>query len=347
MTWLARATLLAALTETVVLRVATRTAIHVPGIEQLAAPYGVVAGVGRWAHHAASLLVALTLVALGRSLVGQGRRAEAAAAGLVLVTAVAARLGAVDDLTLAMAVGAAVAGLAAAAVRCGAGPRLPVALFAAAFTVSAVHAVTQALSGAGALRPASTVPLLVVAEVLVLAATVGLPAALPGVSRRDLAMGVVAGLVVLAAFTASTATSTILLLWTFGLAGYLPVAVYAVAAGALVAGLGALGRGSQPDRMVGLALVALGGVGLHSSYQSGLVVAGLALLVASAPVVATTTARATGGGRARAATFPAVPRPPPQRSVGNPAASQALMPPSTLTTRRPPAASRLAATDER
>ncbi|HEX6237736.1 MAG TPA: hypothetical protein VFZ68_11110 [Acidimicrobiales bacterium] len=287
--WLAAVTVAAALTETVLLRLATRTAIHIPGIEQVATPYGVFASIGRFAHYAASLLVALTLVLLAGLLVRRGHPVAAAAVGLVVVAAAAARVGLVSDVGLALAAGTGVAGLVAWVVRAGSRRRLPVALFGVAFVAAAVHATVQHLSGAGALRPRSTAWLMLTAEAAVLVAVLALPLVVR-LGRRDVVAGAAAGGLVFAVFTANTATSTILLLWTFGLAGYVPGAVYAVAAGVLVAALRALAR-THRDLAVSLALVALGGIGLHSSYQTALVVCGLALLVAtetrrSAPVAA-------------------------------------------------------------
>ncbi|MFP3900359.1 MAG: hypothetical protein ACLFXM_05865 [Acidimicrobiia bacterium] len=287
--WLAGVTAAAALTETVLLRLATRTAIHIPGIEQVATPYGVFASIGRFAHYAASLLVAVTLALLAGLLVRRGHPVAAAAVGLVVVAAAAARVGLVSDVALALAAGAGVAGLVAWVVRAGSRRRVPVALAGVAFVAAAIHATAQHLSGAGALRPHSTAWLLLAAEAVVLAAVLVLPLVVR-VRRRDLLVGAAAGGLVLAVFTANTATSTILLLWTFGLAGYVPAAVYAVAAGVLVAVLRALAR-EHRDLAVSLALVALGGIGLHSSYQTALVVCGLALLVATETRWMTTSSR--------------------------------------------------------
>ena len=84
-----------------------------------------------------------------------------------------------------------------------------------------------------------------------------------------MAVGAGVGLAVFGAMAGSSATTRILLLWTFGLPGYLPAVVYAVVAGFLAAGLLGARRDSR-DLAVGLGFLVAGGIGLQDSYQSAL-----------------------------------------------------------------------------
>ena len=276
--WIAGPALAAAITELVLLRLTTRSAIHIPGIEAVAGPYRAVSITGRYAHHAAAVLVAVTLVLLARLLAARGHRVQAAAVGAVVVASAAARLDVIDRTALTLAVGAAVVALTASVAVSG-GKRLavPIGLFAAAFVASTVHAVVQDLAGTGDLRPRSTIGLLVVAEVMLVVAALVLPGAVHARDRRAVAVGAGVGVVVFGAMAGSSATTRILLLWTFGLPGYLPAVVYAVVAGFLAAGLLGARRDSR-DLAVGLGFLVAGGIGLQDSYQSALVVCGLAML---------------------------------------------------------------------
>ena len=99
------------------------------------------------------------------------------------------------------------------------------------------------------------------------------------IDRVSAATGILVGLLALSMFVGGgAATSRFLLLWNEGLSGTLPGTVYAVAAGALALTFVALLRSQQTMAAMGVALLIAGGVGLHNTYQTGLVVAGLAAL---------------------------------------------------------------------
>lgn len=277
--WFAGATLLAALTELTLLRLVTRTAIHIPGIEEFRSPYHLVSSAGRFAFYAASVLVAITLALLVRVLAQRGMRAEATASGAMILAAVAARLGLVTGTALTAVVGLTVVTLSVrvAIAHKRLGPSI--GLFGAAFLAAALHALAQNLSGAGSLQPGSTTVLLFGAETLLVVALVSLHR-VAATDRRDRAIGVAAGLVVFGVFAASSATTKMLMLWTFGLSGYFPAAVYAVAAGVLAMVLSSTSRHNRSLALT-LGLLATGGLGIHSSYQSAMVVCALALLTLS------------------------------------------------------------------
>ncbi len=63
----------------------------------------------------------------------------------------------------------------------------------------------------------------------------------------------------------------------------LPSVAYAGAAGCLAATLAALARARNGLAVAGLVLLVTGGIGLHSTYQSGLVITGMALLAMALP----------------------------------------------------------------
>ncbi|MDZ7678247.1 MAG: hypothetical protein U5K29_06825 [Acidimicrobiales bacterium] len=279
--WLAGPALIAALVELALLRLATRTAIHIPGIQELAGPYQVVSSVGRFAFYAGAVLVAVTLALLVPLLTRHDKRAEACALGAVVLAAVATRFDVITGTALAVVVGGAVAVLAFGLALADPRLRAFVGLFGAAFLAAVAHAIAQDLSGAGSLRPRSTSELLAASELLLLVGVVAL-ALVVRTDGRDRLVGAGIGLIVFGALTASAATTKILILWTFGLPGYLPPLFYAAAAGLMAA---VLTSAVRRDRAlaIGLGLLAAGGVGLHSSYQSMLVVCGLALLVLLPP----------------------------------------------------------------
>ncbi|MFP4512141.1 MAG: hypothetical protein ACLFRV_04235 [Acidimicrobiales bacterium] len=275
--WLAGPTLAAALVELALLRLATRTAIHIPGIQELAGPYQVVSSVGRFAFHAGAVLVAITLALLVPLLARHDKRAEACAVGAVVLAAVAARFDVITGVALAVMVGGAVAVLTLRLALTDSRLRAFAGLFGTAFVAAAAHAIAQDLSGGGSLRPRSTSELLAASELLLLVGVVAL-ALVVRTDGRDRLIGAGVGLVVFGALTASAATTKILILWTFGLPGYLPPLFYAAAAGLTAAVLASAARRDRAFA-IGLALLVAGGVGLHSSYQSMLVVCGLTLLI--------------------------------------------------------------------
>lgn len=276
----------AAAIELVVLRSFTRTAIHIPALEQLAAPYRAITWFGRFDYYVAVILLA---VALPASVVALGRRSPRAgmaagvAIGLFAAAAAFARLGlAGDTLTGWLAIASVVAMALVFAAR---SPRRAVvlAIYAAAFALAGTsvfadtrHAGTQLWS----------------AEVLAVAAGVLAPAAFRvGVTRGTVAAGILAGSFAFALLVGSGPTTRILLLWNEGMTGALPAAAYAAAAAALAATLLALARRGELLAATGLLLVVMGGVGLHNTYQTGLAVIGLAVLAVAAQPAALAASR--------------------------------------------------------
>lgn len=280
--WLVPATAATAVAELLVLRVFTRTIIHIPGAQDAAVVLGLVADAGRFAYYLAAVLLVITLALLVGDLVRRGSPRAVTAAATVLMfiaTSTVARAGLVSDLLVATATGACVLTLACVVTSSAHGyGRLLAICFVAGYACSTVF---TALSPTPLRvdRVAGSPTLLFVAEALVLAGATLLPLVVR-VRRDRLAalVGLVAGLGVLGMLTANASTTKILLLWNIGLSGYFPDVVYAVAFGALVYTVIALARSGNHLRSLAILLVLAGGIGLHSTYQTGLVVAGLGVL---------------------------------------------------------------------
>lgn len=281
--WLVPATAATAVAELLVLRVFTRTIIHIPGAQDATAVLGLVADAGRFAYYLAAVLLVITLVLLVGDLVRRGSARSMTAAATVLMfiaTSTVARAGLVSDLLLATVTGACVVTLTCLVTTTvhGYGRRVLPICFVAGYACSAAY---TALSPTQLRvdRVTGSPTLLFLAEALVLAGATLSPLLVH--ARRDrlaALVGLTAGLGVLGMLVANASTTKILLLWNIGLSGYFPDVVYAVAFGALVYTVIALARSGNHLRSLAILLVLAGGIGLHSTYQTGLVVAGLGVL---------------------------------------------------------------------
>jgi len=276
----------ASVIELMVLRAFTRTAVHIPALSALQRPYEFISTFGRYSYFVA---VVLLLVAFPVAVVALWCRgdfaARMAAAALLLFSfvAVAARSRAVDILVLdALTIGAVVLAAAAVASRGQWRASLVVAAFAAAFALQGTSSFLQDAASQG-LASFETRWLLWAAEWLALLFAAAAPL---GFAVRPSRWGLVLSIAV-AAFTfavllANGSTFKVLLLWNEGLAGTLPSAGYAVAAGSLTAAVFGLLQHRRALPAAGLVLLISGGIGLHSTYQTGLVLAGLAVICLAA-----------------------------------------------------------------
>ncbi len=278
----------ASLVELLVLRTFTRTAVHIPALQAFAGPYEVVAWFGRYSYYVAVVLLLaalpLTAAALWRRR-SPATRFAAFQVGLFLVVAVGARAGAITglELNLVSVTAVGLAALSAFGTRDGR-TAVAVGAFGLAFALSGSHTVLQE---AAEERIAVVDPrwLLTAAEAVAIVFAVVAPAALRAApTRRALVLAGMAGLLTLGMMLGNGSTTKVLLLWNEGISGIFPSVVYAAAAAALCATTaGLLGQG-RVLAAVGLALLVTGGIGLHSTYQTGLVLVGLgALLLASYP----------------------------------------------------------------
>ena len=276
---------LAAAVELLVLRSFTRTAIHIPALESFAGPYRVISSVGRFDYYLAAVLLVLALpvaaVALG-AVAGRPGVLAAAGVGVFAVAATMTRLDALDEILLAVATCVAVATVACALVLIDVRAGALAALYAAAFALSAGSAILQA-AGQYGLPRTDVRSLLWLAEALAVACALASAWAL-GIKRTRSATiaGAAAALLTFALLLGGAATTKILMLWNIGLSGVLPSVLYAAAGGVLVVTVVALARQGRGLAAAGVTLVAIGGIGLHSTYQSGLVVVGLAALCIAA-----------------------------------------------------------------
>ncbi len=277
-TLLAAALVLSAALEFLLLRLVTRSLVHIPGVGVIDGPFTLLAESGRLAYYAASVLLVVLL--LGFALRAAPRRSmpqSAAALGLGLFTtaAAAALAGAVTDLQLgALSLVAIALLLPRALISAGLRGAPTIAAFTAAFVLVGAFTLAPLI---GTRSPADTL-LAAEALALVFAITSPLLIAAPRDRTATVAAALV-GLIVLLGLIGNPAASKNLALWSIGLAGYFPATAYAIGAGALAYTLTAGLRhdGSRPMAL-GLALLILGGLGFHSTYQTGLVIAALAVI---------------------------------------------------------------------
>ena len=286
--WLDRPALLIAATvavagELLVQRVLVRIAVHIPGAPVLRRPYEVVSTSGSTLFTAATLLVLLALALTAWRLAGRLRTPSAvvvlgALAAFPLAGVLAGVAGATSGLEFPLALLDAFAltvlgVLLLTTTRRRA--RLVGALVAAGLLAGVASAVVAALGLAVA------TPLSAVGEtVLLISALVAPLALLRGVAvrrREALVAAAVASVVVLLQM-ANPATIGILMLWGLGLTGSLFAPLYWGAAGAIALAAVVLMRQRRMAMAIALLLIAMGGYGLHNTYQSTVQLLGLALL---------------------------------------------------------------------
>lgn len=286
--WAGAGLVATAIAEFLLLRLFTRTAIHIPGIQELTTAYTLLAEIGRLGYFAATILLAALLFTLGPTIARTRSWAGGiAAAGLAFygVVAALAAAAAIDDTPLAICSLLAVLSITPwAAQHLPRAGVIPIALYAAAFSLAALFAIGQSTADS-VLRDSD---LLLIAEASALGFAALAPLLIPGRDRLAIALALLVGLVATGLLIGNESTSKVLALWSVGLAGYFPALVYGVAAaGATYAAITSW-RAGRPLLAVGLVLVLLAGVGLHSTYQTGLAVVGLAFIGAGARPTPTT-----------------------------------------------------------
>jgi hypothetical protein len=267
--------------EFVFLRTATRTLVHIPGLGRFETPIRALAEVGRWGYYLAIVTMIGLLGALAYKGLRQGsRRGQVAglATALYLLLAGAGRAGVLGQDALGWASLAIVALLAAVAWR---GARtIPITLFALASLAAGVSVLGQ---GTGGGLTGQEVDVLVLsAEVLLVLAAVTTPLLLEaGPTRSGVVIGLVTAFIGIGALVSGGPTLSILVLWNLGVPGWLSGVAYALALGALTATLWTALATRNWLTSVGLLLMVAGGIGVISTYQTGLVIAGILLLDSS------------------------------------------------------------------
>ncbi len=266
--------------ELLILRTLTRTAIHIPALQNLQGPYELLTNFGHYAYYVAVTLLIPVLALLAFQVRNRG---SAAIFAIFLFLAVSAAALASDmdrvilDSTSVLAVGILAATLV---MRAGISKRtIPLLGFGTAFLFSGVYTATPDLTRVG-VSLSQSAHLLDGAELFGLLFAISSPLLVGRNEGRSakIAAFIIGGIALLF-FLGNGSTSRFLLLWNVGLSGTLPGLFYAVAAGALAWTIVALYRSDRALEATGLLLLVIGGIGLHSTYQSGLVIAGLATLL--------------------------------------------------------------------
>lgn len=271
---------LAALTELVLLRIATRTFVHIPGLDVVAGPLSVVAEAGRLAFYLTVVLLTALLVATLSSLVketGPSRRMLMGGVGVILLSSFLAFVGGASPTMTGWMSLIAIGLVAFAAVTTG-WRAVSLVLWATALALIATGALLQ--GSGGGLEGGEVGGLLLAGDLVSVAAATTLPLLLGSrPSLKALTAGLVAMSVIAAALWTASSTISILVLWSFGIPAALPPLLYGVGAGAAVATVwSAVERGRTP-LAAAVVLLSAGGFSLISTYQTTLVVAGLALAV--------------------------------------------------------------------
>jgi hypothetical protein len=225
----------------------------------------------------AAVLVAGCLPLAALALGGRCGRAgllAAAGIGVFAMTAFATRAGILGELlppalvTLSLAL--IVLGIAFVHRRLA----IALAVYVAAFALASADAVGAHATGRN---------LLWASEVVAVAAAISLFFAFRiGRDRRSARFGLAAAALTAIVLIAGASTAKILLLWNQGMTGTLPAIAYAAAVGLIAATIAGLVQQRRWLAASALLLIVLGGLGLHSTYQSGLAVIGLAGLMLSA-----------------------------------------------------------------
>ena len=268
---------IASAVELAILRLLTRTAIHIPALDQLQTPYAWLSDGGRYAYFVviALLLPVLALLALR---LGASSRLATAAVTLFVAAALGATFDVLHRAILDVATIVSIAMLVAAISlqlpkRTAA---IPVASYGFAAGIAGLYVAMPSIADLGFPARQPTM-LLTGAEYLAVAFAVTSPLLVArSMDRTSQWAGAGVGLMALLLFLGNGATMRFLLLWNAGLSGVLPGVVYAIAAGALALTVVALARRGAVLAAAGILLLITGGIGLQSTYQSGLVVAGLA-----------------------------------------------------------------------
>lgn len=266
-----------ALVELVLLRSGTRTLVHIPGLGRYDVSIGVLNEVGRMAYYLSVVLLVATLGYIGYSLWRVGTlpaRAASAFAIFFLLMAAAGRMGVVTVPVVGWFSLTATVAIAAIAWR---GVRsIPIGLFIASWSIAAWSVLGQGVGGG--LSGRSVDVSIVVAESLLILAGVTAPLlARRGVGRPGLVAGVVAFVAVAAGFSLGGSTLAILALWNLGVPGWFSPLAFGLAFGGLVTATWSSLAAGERLTAVSIGLLVAGGVGTISTYQTGLVLAAIAI----------------------------------------------------------------------
>ncbi|HSL26564.1 MAG TPA: hypothetical protein VLA54_09815 [Acidimicrobiia bacterium] len=274
--WIPLATGAVAVVELVVLRIATRSFVNIPGLDRWATPLRAVGEAGRVSYYVAVVLTVVTWgwVLRNSAATNFGPRMLLAAATVGFAGAAAAyRLGVLGGEAMGWASLASVAALAMVAEP--GRRRIPVVLFGGAAVLTGLGT----YFGASGIAQLTLSALLVGGEVLAVAAGISAPLVLgERLTRRATGLGLAVAFAATLALAWRPSPFRVLVLWSFGMPVSLPAWTYGLAAGLVTATVWQAWSNRRWGMVGGLLLLFSGGVGLISTYQSALVVAGLAAL---------------------------------------------------------------------
>jgi hypothetical protein len=155
--------------------------------------------------------------------------------------------------------------------------RLSPVLFVSAFVLSGTPSIL------GKVTPGLGMPvtgLWWVAEAVAIGAAVGLVTRASGpIAWRSVLVSLGAACLTLVSLIAQPAATKTLMLWNLGLAGYLHPVVYAVAIACVAYAAQHAWRFGDRSVAVGVAFIAAGGIGLHSTIQSAAFLMGVVILL--------------------------------------------------------------------
>ncbi|HEX6146549.1 MAG TPA: hypothetical protein VF083_07205 [Acidimicrobiia bacterium] len=266
------------LAELFLLRTATRTLIHIPGVGDLEAPIRVVAEVGRFAYYLAVVSVTVTLAILGLRHVRSASPWRVIAGVMtlaLLLIAAAVRLEGVRPETagwLTLVVLVVVTSTTWRGVE-----SIPVGLFVLGSVAAGWSSLGQ-VAGSGLTGTQVDMLVLAAESLLVLAgATSPLLLGRPP-TRSALVAGAGATVLIAAASAGGASTFSIMVLWNLGVPGWLPGIAFALAFGGVVTAIWSAMASGDRVTATGIVLLLGGGVGLISTYQTGLALAAILLL---------------------------------------------------------------------
>lgn len=269
---------LAVVAELVLLRTGTRALIHIPGLGQFETPIRALAEAGRFSYYLAVVLLLVTLAYMAYRGLRRHDPARRVTGALVIVFLGLALGARVDLISSALGGFASLGVLVAVTVFTWRGIRwLPVGLFMLASTAASWSVFGQ--GAGGGLSGAQVDWLVIAAEASLLLAAVTSPMLADNrLTFPSVLAGVIAFTLTVGALSSAGSTLSILVLWNVGVPGWLPGIAYAVAIGGLVTALWLSLSTGRRITAIGLVLLLAGGVGAISTYQTGLVLAGILLL---------------------------------------------------------------------
>jgi hypothetical protein len=264
--------------ELVVLRTVTRTLVHVPGTERYETPIRLLAEAGRLAYYVAAVSLVAALAVLAWIGISTWSSRHMATGATVVVFLAVAAAGRAEVLSWRVVGWVMLATLVLVGLIGWRGLRsVPVGLFVIGFVTAGVSVIAQTVSSG--ITGGQVDSLVWASELALVAAGLTAPLLLKrSPSRAAWVIGAVAATVALGAFASAASTVTILVLWNVGVPGWLPGLAYAVALGTLTATIWSAGTRAELPVAIGLVLLIAGGVGLISTYQTGLALVGVLLL---------------------------------------------------------------------